>query len=153
MKIIIGLVALFAMSTLSAAEIKLQKVTEIGVMKHPVIFQSSDVLAVKKSNIVRGKIVSKWGTQVFEVGTGYYSCNTKNFCKLADYERVAMFESCIVKKNKVSCSKKISGESNNDSRDVIINGNPDEVSDSLGNGNDDLNEFPARIDNEYSDIF
>lgn len=153
MKIIIGLVALFAMSTLSAGEIKLQKVSAIGVVKHKVIFQSSDVKFVKKSNIVRGKIVSKWGTNVFEVGTAYYLCNEKNFCKFVDYDRVAMFESCIVKNNKVACSKKITADSSGVTNDVNASENPDAVSDSFESVNDDLNEFPARIQDEYSDLF
>ncbi|AUN98244.1 hypothetical protein DOM21_09985 [Bacteriovorax stolpii] len=156
MKKIMGFLALLTLTTAFAGEVRLVKVKELGVMKNKVIFQSLDVKKVKNSNVVRGKLVAQWGTQVFEVVTGYYTCNTKNVCKLTDYERVATYESCKVKNNKVSCSKKIAGDSyESDSRDVIVSGNPDEVSDEFGHnrtGEYD-SEFPVRIQDEYSDIF
>ena len=160
MKLSIGfllssLVALFAIGNLSAAEVKLQKVRELGVMKNKVIFQSRDVKFVKKSMIVRGKIVAQWGMHLFEVGNAFYACNQKKYCSLADYERLAMYESCKVSKNKVTCSKKISGQADIVSDDVVTNESPDSIGSDydVENGSDDLNEFPARIQDEFSDIF
>lgn len=154
MKLIIGLMALLSLSVATAGEIKLVKVKELGAMKHKVIFQSADVKAIKGSNMVRGKLVAQWGTQVFEVATGFYTCNKNNTCKLTDFERVAMYESCKVKGNKVSCSKKISGDdSSNDSRDVITTGNPDAIEDGPARDNGVDTDFPVRIQDEFSDIF
>lgn len=156
MKMIIGMLALLSLTVAQAQDLRLVKVKELGVMKHKVIFQSKDVKQVKNSNVVRGKLVAQWGTQVFEVVTGYYTCNTKNVCKLTDYERVATYEKCVVKNAKVKCSRKLGGDSyESDARDVIVNGNPDEVTDSFDNnrtGEYDT-EFPARIQDEFSDIF
>lgn len=153
MKTILGLVFLCVLGSANASELKLQKVKFLGAMKNKVIFQSTDVKAVKKSNIVRGKIVAQWGADVFEVATAFYTCNTKSFCKFVEFERLAMYESCVVKKNSVSCSKKIAGDPANDSRDVFVGGNPDAVIDGTESTNDDSNEFPARIEDEYSDLF
>lgn len=153
--ILSSLVALFAIGSLSAAEVKLQKVRELGVMRNKVIFQSRDVKFVKKSMIVRGKIVAQWGVNVFEVGNAFYACNQKKYCTLADYERLAMYESCKVLKHKVTCSKKISAQADIVSDAVVINESPDNVSldYDVENGRDDLNEFPDRIQDEFSDIF
>lgn len=154
MKLIIGLMALLSLTVATAGEIKLVKVKELGPMKHKVIFQSTDVKAIKGSNMVRGKLVAQWGTQVFEVATGFYTCNKSNTCRLSDFERVAMYESCKVKGNKVSCTKKISGDdSSNDSRDVIVSGNPDALEDGPARDNGVDTDFPVRIQDEFSDIF
>ena len=139
-----------------AAELKIQKVKEIGVMKNKVIFQSKDVKRVNKSNIVKGKIVAQWGTEVFEVLTGLYSCNTKNVCKLVDHERVATYKLCVVKGQKAVCSQKISGvESASESRDIIVAENPDAVTGDYDHSrdNNEYSEFPVRIQDEYSDLF
>lgn len=154
MKLVISLVALFVVTTLSASELRLVKVTEIGPMKNKIIFQSSDVSKIKNSNMVRGKLIAQWGTQVFEVITGYYQCNKNNVCKLNDYERVATFESCKVKNKKATCSKKIAGEDSiRDSQDVITQDNPDAREDGYYRDNDRDSEFPVRIQDEFSDIF
>lgn len=156
MKFIIGLIALLSIASVQAGDLKLVKVKELGSMKHKVIFQSADVKKVKKSNMVRGKLVAQWGTRVFEVVDGFYTCNTKNVCKLSDYERVATYESCKVKNNKVTCSKKLTADSyESDSRDVIINESPDATYDEYDNNRTGENdsEFPVRIEDEYSDIF
>ena len=154
MKLMISLMTVLTLSSAFAADLKIIKVKELGPMKNKVIFQSSDVKAVKNSNVVRGKIVAQWGLHVFEVATGFYTCNTNNVCRLSDYERVATFESCIVKNKKVSCSKKISGDNSvSDSRDVIVHGNPDEVTDQYGQRDSGESEFPVRIQDEFAGIF
>jgi hypothetical protein len=154
MKLVMSLIGLFVVSSLSASELRLVKVTEIGPMKNKVIFQSSDVSKIKNSNMVRGKLIAQWGTEVFEVITGYYQCNKRNVCKLNDYERVATFESCKIKNKKATCSKKITGDDSiNNSQDVITEENPDSREDGFNRENDNDSEFPVRIQDEFSDIF
>lgn len=153
MKLIITLMALLSLSVAGAAELRVVKVKELGPMKHKVIFQSLDVKRIKNSDVLRGKLVAQWGKQVFEVVTGYYTCNKSNVCKLTDYERVATYESCKVKNNKVACTKKIAGDTSTDSRDVIINGNPDGLEDGFDRDNGVDTDFPVRIQDEFSDIF
>lgn len=154
MKLIISLLTLFSISIANASELRLVKVKELGPMKNKVIFQSSEVKKIKNSNMVRGKLVAQWGTEVFEVVTGFYACNKNNLCKLSDYERIATFKLCKVKNNKVTCSKKISGEDSiSDTRDIITDTNPDGLDDNSVNDRDSESDFPARISDEYSDIF
>lgn len=150
----IGLLTLLSLSVAGAFDLKLVKVKELGPMKNKVIFQSSDVVKIKGSNMVRGKLVAQWGTQVFEVVTGHYTCNKSNICKLTDYERVATYESCKVKNNKVTCSKKLAGDEDlNASRDVMTTENPDALDDGSVRDNGADSDFPVRISDEFSDIF
>ena len=157
MKLLIGLFTLAAMTSVQASELRLQKVKTIGDLNHKVIFQSSDVKFVKKSNLVKGKIVAMWGLHVYEVANAFYVCNAKNFCKLTEVETVAMYESCSVKNKKAVCSGKISGESNiSNARDFATSENPDAVGSEFGerdsNGEYE-SEFPVRITDEFSDLF
>lgn len=157
MKLLIGLLALAVAASTQAAELKIQKVKTIGELNHKVIFQSTDVKSVGKSNVVKGKIVAAWGVHVYEVANAYYTCNTKNVCKLAEVETVGMYESCTVKNNKAVCSKKISGTTSDSSaRDLIVAENPDAV-DSEYAGRDTYgeydSEFPVRIVDEYAGQF
>lgn len=157
MKLLIGLFTLAAMTSVQASELRLQKVKTIGHFNHKVIFQSTDVKHVKKSKIVKGKIVAMWGLHVYEVANAYYGCNQKNFCRLLEVETVAMYESCSVKNKKAVCTGKISGESSvSNSRDFATSENPDAVGSEFGER--DLNgeyesEFPVRITDEFSDLF
>ena len=155
MKLSVLLFSLVFAANSFGADITLQKVKVIGPMKNKVIFQSTNIKKVKRSNLLKGTIIAQWGTEVFEVLDGYYSCNTKNVCKLVEHERVATYSLCVVKKTKAVCSNKISGSDEiNSSSDVVIAANPDEVSDLLTNDrNDEYTEFPVRIEDEYSDIF
>lgn len=139
--------ALMMIHASAAEQLTLVKVTEIGVMKNKVIFQSKSVKKVKGTNLVKGKLVAQWGLHVFEVVNGFYSCNKKNICKLTDYERVATFESCVVKNQKVKCSKKIAGEDgpSNDERDVILS--PDGMDD--GSHRDNQRESIDELENEF----
>lgn len=155
MKYLITLLAFISLSV-AASEIKLLKVSHLGVMKNKVIFQSTDLKISKSKNEFKGKIIAKWGVHVFEVVNGTYTCNDKNICKLKSYETIAMFESCTVKNNKAKCTNKISAETDsvNNSRDVVLAANPDEVSDQINNdNNNETSEFPVRIEDEYADIF
>ncbi len=155
MKLLIGLIALLAVASTQAAEVKIQKVKTIGEFGHKVVFQSTDVKLVKKSNMLSGKIVAQWGLHVYEVANAYYTCSAKNVCKLASYETVGMYESCTVKNKKAVCTNKISGPSElSDSRDLTVSENPDAAD--YGNDNTDYDygsEFPARIVDEFSDLF
>lgn len=156
MKLLVVLVAIVAMSSVSAAEMKIQKVKTIGALKHKVIFQSSDVKAIKNSNVVYGKVVAAWGLHVYEVVNAYYVCSEQLNCKLSEVKNVAMYESCIVKNNKAVCRKKISGDSTFSSRDVVAE-NPDEVGSEFGDRNSSYgeydSEFPVRIVDEFSGLF
>lgn len=156
MKLLIGLIGLLAVASTQAAELKIQKVKTIGDFGHKVVFQSTDVKLVKKSNIVTGKIVAQWGLHVYEVADAYYTCSAKNLCKLSSYSTVGMYESCSVKNKKAVCFNKISGPSElSDSRDVVVTENPDYAGE-YGNNNSDYDynsEFPARIVDEFSGVF
>lgn len=127
--LILGMV--LSAGAVQAAEYKLKKVSVLGVMKHNVIFQSQNVKVVKGSNVVRGQLIIQWGTQVFEVVNGYYNCNAKKVCQISDYDRVATYELCTVKKTKVTCTNKISG-GNSDvvSEDQRSDDRPDDRDDS-----------------------
>lgn len=155
MKLLIGLIGLLAVASTQAAELKIQKVKTIGDFNHKVLFQSSDVKLVKKSNIVTGKIVAQWGVHVYEVAEAFYTCSAKNVCKLSSYSTIGMYESCKVKAKKAVCFNKISGPSYiSDARDLVVAENPDSVSD-YGSDNSDYDysvEFPARIVDEFSGV-
>lgn len=154
------LVSLFALNSF-AADYRVQKVRVLGPMKNKVIFQSKDLKKVKRSNVLKGKLVAQWGTQVFEVVQGLYTCDSKNLCKLSDYERVATFESCVVKnRKKVECRKRLDGGSSsswdNSANEVVVNDSPDSTDDDLHRDNrrdDSENEFPARVEGEFDDLF
>ena len=94
-------------------------------MVSEVIFQSKNVKKVKNTNIVKGKLVVKWGVHVYEVVAGYYKCDSNNTCRLTDYDRVATYELCTVKRNTVKCSKKISGSNSDIASDSDIVISPD----------------------------
>jgi hypothetical protein len=156
MKYLIGLIVLLAVASTQATELKIQKVKTIGDFNHKVLFQSTDVKFVKKSNIVTGKIVAQWGVHVYEVADAFYICSSKKVCKLSSYDTVAMYESCKVKNKKAVCFNKISGPKEiSDTRDFIVTENPDYVEYEFDNSSD-YNyglEFPARIVDEFSDLF
>ncbi len=155
MKLVVALVAMVAMSSVFAADVKIQKVKTIGALKHKVIFQSKDVKAIKNSNVVYGKVVAAWGLHVYEVANAYYTCNEQLVCKLSEVKNVAMYESCTVKNNKAVCKNKISGDSTVSSGDVSVE-NPDAVGSEFGDrdsyGEYD-SEFPVRIVDEFSGLF
>lgn len=130
MKALMALCFLISLSNVFAAEIKLVKVKELGLMRHKVIYQSTQYSKIKNTNAVTAKLVARWGVHVFEVVNGLYSCNARNVCSLSDYERIATYESCIVKADKVKCSKKIGGgSSDSTSNDSSISENPDSTDD------------------------
>lgn len=145
-------------STTFAAEYRVQKVKVLGPMKHEVILQSKDLKKIKGSNVLKGKLVIQWGLHAYEVVSGMYVCNAKNFCKLTDYETVSTFEKCVVKpKTKVECRKRTSGERSEGRSGDVIFADPDSVSDEYNSRRpryeDELNEFPVRINDEFDNIF
>jgi hypothetical protein len=153
--------AFVVMTTSSfAADYSLQKVRTLGPMKHKVIFQSADLRKIKKTNVIKGKLIAQWGLHVYEVVNGFYSCNKDKRCKLTDYERVATFEKCTVKsKTRVECRKRldggISGSSSGSNSDVIFQDDPDSIRDDFGRSryDDRETEFPARVRDEFEDVF
>lgn len=155
--IILALCLSFVAMSASAANIRVQKVKTLGVMKHKVIFQSTDLKKVRGSKLLKGKIVAQWGTEVFEVATGLYACNKNNYCKLSDYETNATYRKCVInKEKKVQCRGRLGSSSyGNSSGDVISYENPDEVYDEYNRDRhhyDEVNEFPARVSGEFDDI-
>lgn len=147
----------FISLNISAAEVRVQKVKTLGSMKHKVIFQSTDLKKIRGSKLLKGKIVAQWGLYVFEVATGYYSCDKRDYCKLTDYDTVGTFEKCTVKSNKkVKCSNRIGGGSyQGPSDNEITYENPDVVYDEYNRDRghyDQVDEFPARVSGEYGDI-
>jgi hypothetical protein len=150
-------VAFLTMATSSfAADYSIQKVRTIGPMKHKVIFQSADLRKIKKTNVIKGKLVAQWGLHVFEVVNGFYSCNKERLCKLTDYERVATFEKCTVKnKTRVECRKRLDGGASGSTTEIIFQDDPDSVRDDFSRSryDDRETEFPARVRDEFEDIF
>ncbi len=137
------------------AEYRVQKVRTIGGLKNRVIFQSTDLRKLRGKNLLKGKIVAQWGTHVFEVLNAYYACDRRNFCKLDSSFRVATFEKCEVKgSSRVECRKRLidRGQGGN-SPDIIIHDDPDSTSEWQRDPRNDEDEFPARVDGEYDDIF
>lgn len=157
MKLVVALVAMVAMSSVFAADLKIQKVKTIGDLNHKVIFQSKDVKTLKNSNVVYGKVVAAWGVHVYEVANAYYACNDQLACKLSEVKTVAMYESCTVKNKKVVCRNKISGNSELNSRDVVTAEGPDAVGSEFGDRDSSYgdydSEFPVRIVDEFSGSF
>lgn len=140
-----------SMASIAQTPYSIVKVKELGPMKTKVIFQSLDLKKIKGTSVLKGKLVARWGTQVFEVVEGFYQCNKNNVCRLTDYNRIATFESCIVKNNKVACRNKLASESTwNGSLDIKIDSSPDNRDDS---SRDSSADFPVRITDEFSDIF
>lgn len=149
------LATLFAASSF-AAEYRVQKVKVLGPMKNTVIFQSTDLKKVKKSNVLKGKLVVQWGLHVYEVVNGLYACNAQNVCKLSDFERVASFEKCEVKnKTKVVCSKRLAGSTGSRDAEVTIQDGPDYSNDDYRRErrfDDEQAEFPVRVPGEFDDV-
>lgn len=147
----------------SAADVKVQRVKTLGVMKHKVIYQSRDLKAVKGTNLLKGKLVTQWGTQVFEIVMGYYKCDRLSRCSITDYDRLARFERCVVSKNnkKVACSKPVNNSSYvSDSPDVVVNSGHFDHYDEWNQGSnskyDDYDDFNVSVDNEfgnYGDLY
>lgn len=127
------LVAGLIFSANASENLTLVKVKELGIMKNKVVFQSNKVKRIKGSNVVKGKLIAQWGIHVFEVVQGLYVCNSKNICRLNDYERIATFESCTIKKQTAKCNKKISGDDTSISADRDITVFPDGPLDEYGN--------------------
>jgi hypothetical protein len=158
-KTLLALMITFVSINSFSAEYRIQKVKVLGPMKHKVIFQSIDLKKIKRSNVLKGKLVIQWGVHVFELVNGLYSCDKRNLCKLSDYERLATFEKCTVKGGKkVECRKRLNGgpSSEGPSSEVIINDVPDSVKDDMhrdSRNDDSESEFPVRINGEFDDIF
>lgn len=156
MKFFLSLTLLtFSVTTLAQAPYSIVKVKELGPMKTKVIFQSLDLKKIKGTSVLKGKLVARWGTHVFEVVEGFYQCNKNNVCRLTDYNRIATFESCLVKNNKVACKKNLANDVDwTESSDVKIDSSPDSTDDSINDSSvDNSVDFPVRITDEFSDIF
>lgn len=152
------LISILALSAFGAGY-RVQKVKVLGSLQHKVIYQSTDLKKVRGTNVLKGKLVTQWGTEVFEVVTGYYACNSSNVCKLTEYDRVATYRKCVVRNSKkVECRSRIGGDNYTGDRDIIINESPDRVYDEYDNGRrngyDDYSEYPERDNGswEYGDI-
>jgi hypothetical protein len=158
MKLIFTLLLFITATSGFAATYSIKKVRTLGPMKHKVIFQSADLRKIKKTNVIKGKLVAQWGLHVFEVVNGFYSCNKEKICRLTDYERVATFEKCLVRnKTRVECRKRLDGTmgTSGSSPEVIFQDDPDSISDEFGRSryDDRETEFPARVRDEFEDIF
>lgn len=149
------LIALTSLSAI-ASDYRIRRVETLGVMNHRVIFQSRDLKKVKNSNHLVGKIVIMWGTEVFEVVDGLYTCSAKNFCTLQTYKHVATFRKCAVKAKKVNCTQPISGRDfSGETNDIRVYEDPDRVYDEYDNGRDNWDsspEFPVRVNDEFEGI-
>ncbi len=138
-----------------AAQYRVQKVRTIGGLKNKVIFQSTDLRKVRGKNLLKGKLVAQWGSRVFEVLNAYYACDRRNFCQLESSVRVATFERCQVKSPmRVECRNRLIDRSTGGgSPEIIIHDDPDSTSDWHRDPRNDEDEFPARVDGEFDDLF
>jgi hypothetical protein len=136
------------------ASIQLKKVTTLGAFNHPVIYQSQMVTKMDRARSVNGLLIVKWGLHVFEVVDGTYQCNKNKVCTLTDYRRVATYESCKKSKAKVVCSGLLteSDSSYSYTTDFRSDSSPDGTYDDSRSRESD-SEFPARIVDEFADIF
>lgn len=95
----------------SSASWKLQKIKTVGPLKNEVIFQSRDLRYVKSLQLYKAKVIAQWGVHVFEVGVGFYDCNSVRsgvrYCKLKNYEPKATYERCQVVAAKAYCEKRL----------------------------------------------
>ncbi len=145
---------IFSVSSFANSNLKLKKVSTLGPMNLKVIYQSPVLTKTKSKEIYTGKLVVRWGVHVYEVVKATYACK-KNECVLADYTRLATYESCKVKNDKVACSKKISGNSNEVvGVDFQVSSALDyEASENERRDNRAESEFPDRSNEEFADIF
>ena len=136
------------------ASFQLKKVTKLGAFNHPVIYQSQMVTKIDRSRSVKGLLIVKWGLHVYEVVDGTYLCNKNKVCSLSDYRRVATYESCKKNKNKVICTGILTETDSSYSytSDFRSLNSPDGIYDD-SRTQDNESEFPARITDEFSDIF
>lgn len=157
MKLLLILSFVFSIVQVSANELKIKKISELGPMNHKVIFQSENLKPTKKKNEFTGLVVLKWGVYVFETVSATYKCSQKNICSITSYERVQTFESCVVKNNKVKCSKPLtdSSSSSDDSERENDSTSPDLIVDEFDNDRSDSSDsdFPERSSDEYGDLF
>lgn len=158
MNVLFALMIMSVSVSALAENFRVQKVKTLGPMKHEVIFQGKDLRKVKGTNLLKGKMVARWGVHVYEVATAFYACNSKNYCRFSGYERVATFEKCdVINKKKVQCRRRIAADSysSDDSRDEVSYENPDEVYDEYDHRRDHhldyYPEFPVRVPGEYDD--
>lgn len=119
-----------------AGELKVEEVKTLGLMKHKVIFQERILKKVKGEKIYSGKLIARWGTQVYELVEGFYSCDLKKSCELVEYERIATFESCVVEGERAECHTVISRDTYSSSSDY----DDSTVGVSFG----EVDEFPSR---------
>lgn len=156
MKLFLTLGLFVSLLQVSANELKIKKVKELGPMKHRVIFQSENLKPTKRKNEYTGLVVLRWGVYVYEAISAKYRCSSDNLCSIVSYERLQTFENCSVKNNKVKCIKPLSGSSDSSDDSVETDtSSPDLVVDEFDNDRRDSSEsdFPERSSGEYDDLF
>ncbi len=133
---------------------QLKKVSNLGAFNHTVVYQSKIVTKTDRSRQVKGLLIVKWGLHVYEVVEGKYLCNKSKMCELIDYSRVATYESCKINKKKVVCSGLLTQSDSSVfySSDFMSESSPDGINEDSRN-TDSESEFPARIVDEFSDLF
>lgn len=85
---------------------------KVGVFQHPVIYASSEVAVeqVRRSQAnVKQKLVVQWGLHVFEIVEALYTCTTVADCEYEDFNRIATYELCEVKRGTVTCTGRLAG--------------------------------------------
>lgn len=106
--------AILASSLLSQAY-TLQPVKKVGSAQRPVVFVSQNVRSAGKNHIgpvAQTRMITQWGTRVFQVGTAYYQCKPQNkTCQFIQFDAKAAYEKCVIKKNQARCYGKINGTS------------------------------------------
>lgn len=116
-----------------------------------IVFQSQRVKFVKSYNLYKTRIVTKLGTELFQVSDAYFRCSS-NRCRLKQTITRGYFKSCKSVNNSFECR----GRLEEDSREVTTVDSPD-YWDSVGEDGEpnrrvdpwDGSEFPERSDDSW----
>lgn len=145
-KLILAL-ALVLNSFLVSAQ-SLPKMRELNGKK--IVFQSQKVKYVKSYNLYKTRIVTKLGTELFQVSDAYFKCSPSR-CRLSQTITRGYFRSCKAKKDSFECRGKLEEDSGE-----VTERTPD-YWDSVGEDGEpnrrvdpwDGSEYPERSDDSW----
>jgi hypothetical protein len=152
MKFFVFLVSCLFLTSVDASQYNLPKIRATFPFNSPVVFQSQKVRIYKNTGNrawVAGKLITRWGVRVFQVGRQNYECQRSSSdtynCVPLNFIVLRSYEKCRVKGQKAACSGKIGSSSG--ARDSIIDRDRLETYEQYGDdrvGYEDVYEFPQR---------
>ncbi len=95
------LLAILSFSALAQTPPRLTRVAG-----HKVFFQSETLKFIQSTELYRGRLITRWGTQVFQVHDAYYACGPRR-CKLQETKARAFFTSCKLTATGAACRDRI----------------------------------------------